>query len=146
MIGFQGSAIFFFAVCYTLSMTASALASVVGAATGGNAELSLQFLPILFSPQMLFAGYFITPSLIPAWLRWLQYVFPAPYAVRLIIVDEFYKCSTNPLELFNCNSLMISVGVHVEDTWWYWLILGTQFVVCRCLALALLRANARRFY
>ena len=146
MIGFQGSIIYLFSAAYALAMSSAALASVVGAATGGNSELALQFVPILFAPQMIFCGYFITPSLIPAWIRWFQYIFPATYAVRLAVVNEFNQCSVDPVELANCNALIQSVDVDPDNTWWYWLILASQFLVFRILALVILRANARRFY
>lgn len=146
MVQFQGSILYFFSACYALAMTSTALGSMIGAATGGNSELSLQFVPILFAAQMIFVGFFITPSLIPKWLRWLRYLSPATYAVRLIVVDEFYQCSSDPAELLNCDLLMYNVDADVEHTWWYWLILSIQFFVFRVLALAILRLNARKFY
>jgi hypothetical protein len=146
MVGFQGSFMVLFLAVYVLAMTGTALAAVVSAAIGGNSELALQFLILLFMPQMLFIGYFVTPNLIPVWLRWLQFLCPAAYAVRIILVDEFYQCSSNFFEQMNCTILLKTVEADVDDTWWYWVALVVQFIFYRFLALFLLRANATRFY
>jgi ABC-type multidrug transport system permease subunit len=146
MVGFQGSFLVFFLAVYVLAMTGTAIAAVVSAGVGGNSELALQFLIVLFTPQMLFIGYFVTPNLIPVWLRWLQYFCPAAYAVRIILVDEFYQCSSDFFENLNCTILLNTVEADVDDTWWYWVALVGQFSFYRFLALLLLRANANRFY
>lgn len=146
MVGFQGSILIFYGAMYALAMTGTALAGVVGAVIGGNSELALQFLIILFMPQLLFVGYFVVPSLIPAWISWIQYVCPAAYAVRIILVDEFHNCSDEFIAKLQCQALLQNVDANADDTWWYWVALLSEFIAVRLIAIILMRANATRFY
>ena len=96
MIGFQMSFIMFFSITYTLAMASTALAVLLGCAVE-DPKLGQEMLPILFVPQMLFAGFFVAPDLIPAWLRWARYLCSLTYAVRISLVEEFYNCNpSNP--------------------------------------------------
>jgi hypothetical protein len=45
--------------------------------------------PLLFVPQLLFAGFFIRTSLIPIFLRWAQYLCAIKYAINLVLLTEF---------------------------------------------------------
>jgi ABC-type multidrug transport system permease subunit len=72
MIGFQANFGVFLMIAYGLAMSSTALAVLLGCAVE-DPKLAQEMLPILFVPQMLFAGFFVTPSLIPVWLRWAQY-------------------------------------------------------------------------
>ena len=147
MVSFQGSFLIFYASMYVLAMTGTALAAAVSAAVGGNSELALQFLIILFMPQLLFVGYFVIPSLIPTWIGWLQYICPAAYAVRIILVNEFWNCRPdNFVANLQCNALLDNVNASVDDVWLYWVSMLSIFVGVRVIALVLLRANATRFY
>lgn len=147
MVQFQGDIIFYFATLYALAMASTSLAALVGAAIGGNSELALQFLVILFMPQLLFAGYFVTPSLIPIWLRWVRYLCPAVYAVRLLLIHEMTVCSSEVTdkERWNCNMLLENVEAVPDHSQWYWLLLIIEFVVFRMVAMSLLRLNATPF-
>ena len=82
MVGFQSSFGILLAICYALAMTSTALAVLLGCAVE-DPKLGQEMLPILFVPQMLFAGFFVTPDLIPVWLRWAQYLCSLTYRVRL---------------------------------------------------------------
>lgn len=68
MVGFQQSFGNFYGVIYVLAMTSTAMAVALGCAVE-DPKLATEALPILYVPQMLFAGFFVTPELIPAWLR-----------------------------------------------------------------------------
>ena len=59
-------------------MASTALAVLLGAALE-NPKMAQEFLPILFVPQMLFAGFFVVPELIPVWLRWARYLCTLTY-------------------------------------------------------------------
>ena len=147
MVGFQGSISTSFGAVFALAMTSTSLAAAVSAAVGANSELALQFLVVLFMPQLLFVGYFVIPELIPAWVRWLEYLAPAMYSVRIMMVDEFYQnCGTNGLANLQCSTLLSVIGAMPEEVWWYWIVLASQFIGLRILALVLLRVNAMRFY
>ena len=143
-IGFQAGFGIFYATVYVLSMASTALAVLLGSAVE-NPKMAQEMLPILFVPQMLFAGFFVAPELIPVWLRWAQYLCTLTYGVRILLVAEFYNCG-NPAETARCNSLVANIGANPDDTWWYWLILMILFVFFRGLALFVLRRKATKFF
>ena len=104
---------------------------------------TVSFVPSRFKPQILFAGLFVPPALIPVWLRWLAYVFPLTYAVNIAVVAEFNKdCPGADY----CAAVMSNVQAYPDCVWWYWLVLVCQFVFFRLLGLLLLRQKASRFY
>jgi hypothetical protein len=43
---------------------------------------------ILFVPQLLFAGFFVSPDLMPSWFSWARYLFALTYSIH-IGVKEF---------------------------------------------------------
>lgn len=73
MIGFQADFGIFLAIAYALAMSSTAIAVMLGCSVE-DPKLAQEMLPILFVPQMLFAGFFVAPELIPVWLRWAQYL------------------------------------------------------------------------
>jgi hypothetical protein len=146
MIDFKGSFATFFCAGYALAMGSTALASVLGAMAGSSQKLATIMLPFVLMPQMLFIGYFIVPDLIPVWLRWLQYLCPMSYATRIVLVDEFYRCSEDPFQNLGCELLLLSVEAEPDEVRGYWLMLAFQFVLFRMAALAILHRSAKKFY
>jgi ABC-type multidrug transport system permease subunit len=146
MIDFKGSFAIYCAACYALAMASTALAVVMGTLAGSSVHLATMLLPLVLMPQMLFIGYFVVPDLIPVWLRWLQYLCPMTYATRIILVEEFYRCSDDPFQNLGCELLLLVVEADPDDVWWYWLMLASQFVLFRLLALVILRHSANKFY
>ena len=146
MIGFQMDFGTFYLSTYVLAMGSTALAVLLGAALE-NPAMAQEMLPILFVPQMLFAGFFVLPELIPAWLRWARYLCTLTYSLRIIMVAEFEDCDpSNPEANDNCNNLLDSVDADPDETWWNWLVLVVLFVVFRLFALIVLRKKATKFY
>ena len=83
----------------------------------------------------------------PVWLSWLTYIFPLTYAIRLVLVYEFDgACDGYNMEVNTCDELLRNTDASPDDAWWYWLVLCTQFVVCRLFALFILRRKAGQFY
>ena len=64
LIGFQGNFGMYFVTVYTLAMASTALAVALGCSVE-DPKLAQEMLPILFVPQMLFAGFFVQTELIP---------------------------------------------------------------------------------
>ena len=96
MIGFGGGFGLFFVTVYTLAMASTALSVLLGCSVE-DPKLGQEMLPILFVPQMLFAGFFVAPDLIPSWLRWARYLCTMTYAVRIALVSEFEDCADDEL-------------------------------------------------
>lgn len=146
MISFDGSFWIFFGTCFALAMSSTAVAVAFGALAASNAPIATTLLPFVLLPQMLFIGFIITPDLIPAWLRWINYLCPMTYATRILVLDEFHRCSENPFEKLACDMLLWSINAEDDELWWYWLILVGQFFFFRLVALAILHRSAKFFY
>jgi ABC-type multidrug transport system permease subunit len=95
----------FWSVCFVLAMTSTALGVLVGCIFK-DPGVAVEFLPIVFMPQILLSGFFVPPDLIPAWLRWLQHIFPLTYAVRLAMIAQFGEACTG-LEPNYCNGTFL---------------------------------------
>lgn len=137
---------YFFAIVYVLAMTSTAVAVLLGCSVG-DPKMGQEFLPVLFVPQLLFAGFYVPPGFIPAWLRWVQYVCSLTYAVRLALEAEFGECADNPS--FNpnfCETLLQASNVYQIPIYGYWLILIALFVFFRVSALLVLKKKAMSFF
>ena len=123
----------------------TALAVLLGCSVE-DPKLGQEMLPILFVPQMLFAGFFVLPNLIPIWLRWARYLCSLTYAVRLALIEEFGNGCGGGKNDEQCASLLAAVEANPNDKWWYWIVLAGLFVGFRVLALLVLRRKATKFY
>jgi ABC-2 type transporter len=123
-------------------MASTALAVLLGS-TVEDPKLAQEMVPLLFVPQMLFAGFFVTPSLIPAWLRWPRYLCTLTYAIRIILVAEFKDCAKTHE---GCSKLLDDVEADDDETWWNWLLLIALFGIFRLSALMVLRQKATKFF
>mmetsp|Transcript_49349 Transcript_49349/g.119684 ORF Transcript_49349/g.119684 Transcript_49349/m.119684 type:complete len:738 (+) Transcript_49349:311-2524(+) len=121
LINFQSGFAIFWANCYALAMSSTALAVLLGCSVE-DPKLGQEMLPLLFVPQMLFAGFFVAPELIPVWLRWAQYLCSLTYSVRIGLVEEFFDrgdCLITSTNENPCNTLVTNIGADADDTWWY---------------------------
>lgn len=146
LVSFNGSVWMYYSTVYALAMSGTAMAVMLGVLSEGNAKVAQQLLPLLFIPQLLFSGFFVSPNLIPPLLRWAQYVCVLTYAVRMLVVVEFENCSDNALGNLNCKLLIANVQADPNDQWLYWILLVAYFLLFRTLALALLHKSAKKFY
>ena len=144
MIDFQGKFSIIWCTLYTLAMANTALAVTLGCAVE-DPKIAKEMAPVLFMPQILFSGFFVRPSLIPVWLRWAQYLCTLTYALRLVMVVEFKDCGS-PTAQLHCDALLIDVNANPDDTWWYWTVLVTLFVVFRISALLILKSKASKYF
>lgn len=140
MIGFQTGLGNFYGATLAMAQASNALALVMGAAMEKPNAVQ-EMLPILFVPQILFAGVFVSPNLIPSWLRWGQYLCSLTYATRIIAVAQFGSCT----DIF-CSALLRNLGASSTDVWAYWVAIVLMFVVLRVFALAVLQMKALKFY
>jgi ABC-type multidrug transport system permease subunit len=127
-----------------MACASTALGVLVGCAVE-NPNVAVEFLPAIFMPQILFAGFFVPPELIPDWLSWIRYICPLTYGVSIVLAAEFDgRCDGIDPNL--CNQVLDNVGVDIDDTWWYFLVLIGLFVFFRLLALYTLKKKAEKFY
>ena len=140
LIEFQAGFGILFIVIYSLAMASTALAVMLGCAVE-DPKLGQELLPLLFVPQMLFAGFFVTPDLIPVWLRWAQYLCTLTYSVRLALIAEFDSCDEK-----SCVTLLDNIGADPDQEFWYWIVLLGLFTLFRVGALLILRKKATKFF
>jgi ABC-type multidrug transport system permease subunit len=130
------------ATVYGLAMASTALGVLLGCSVE-DPKLGQEMLPLLFVPQMLFAGFFVTPELIPVWLRWARYLCTLTFAIRIILVAEFEDCAKTQT---GCAMLLNNVDANPDEVWWNWLVLVSLFVFFRVSALLVLRKKATKFF
>ena len=145
MVGLQSAFFHFFAIEYGLAMSSTAVAVLLGCAVE-DPKMATEFLPLLFVPQLLFAGFFVRTDLIPAWLRWAQYLCSLTYGVRLALLAEFGDCANAEINPNPCRELLSVNQVQEDQTGLYWAILWSLFIAFRLAGLALLRKKATKFY
>lgn len=137
MVGFQQSFIQFLLITFTLAMTSTATAVLLGACFKDEKSAAATF-TLVFIPQFYFSGVFLAVSLLPEWLQWAQYLCSLTYASRLSFAYEFGNCE--PKEAADlCDDTLTIQSVSVDDTWWYWLALVGLFTLFRGLAMAVLK-------
>jgi hypothetical protein len=104
--------------------------------------------PLLFVPQMLFAGFYIRTSQIPIFLRWAQYLCALKYTMNLFLLVEFDtslpSCQGGAKP--NCESVLEKNDIKRKDFWIYALILAALFVGFRALGAVILVKKSTRFY
>ena len=145
LISFNAPFGIFYLCVYSLAMASTALAVMLGCSVE-DPKLGQEMLPILFVPQMLFAGFFVIPELIPVWLRWARYLCSLTYAIRILLVEEFGQgCGGGQADKM-CKDMITAVGASEDETWWNWVVLIALFAGFRILALMILRRKALKFY
>lgn len=146
MVGLQSGFFHFLAIEFGLAMSSTAVAVLLGCAVE-DPKMATEFLPLLFVPQLLFAGFFVRTDLIPVWLQWAQYLCSLTYGVRLALLAEFGDCANNPdIHPNPCKELLSVNQIKEDDTGMYWALLWSLFVLFRLGGLALLRTKATKFY
>ena len=141
MIGLQLNFGLFLAIIYTLAMTSTAIAMMIGSSVK-NAEVAMEYLPITMVTQVMFSGFFVAPDLMPAWLRWLQYLMPLSYSIKIAVEAEFNRDCGSLQGNFFCQQVLVTTNSDPDNVWWYWLALLALFVSFRSIALFLLKYKA----
>jgi len=101
-----------------------------------NAQSAQELAPLMFVPQILFSGIFISITLIPPALRWLQYVAALKYAINLACIVEFHGLPEGP-------PLLKSMNIDPDNKWVYMGVLLGICVGFRTLAMVNLRRKAK---
>lgn len=128
-------------------MSASSSAVILGCAVADVKQVT-ELAPLVFVPQLLFAGFFIRTSQIPVFIRWAQWLCGLKYGMNLILLTEFSgenaACQGKASEF--CKSVIERNGVRGEDWWIYFLLLVVIFLVFRVIGAMILIQKAKRFY
>lgn len=88
LIGLQGDIVYLTLVTALLGLVAASTALLIGASVP-TVTVALQCAPLLFLPQMMYAGLFISIAKIPSYLRWAQQLCALKYGINLVMLSEF---------------------------------------------------------
>ena len=126
-----------------LGLVSASVALLIGSISA-NAQTAIQLSPLIFVPQILFAGIFIPNSQIPSFLRWAQYLCSLKYGINLLTIAEF---KTIPFEegtiehenaSLQVDALMSNLDITPSHEWTYFLIMCAVFVGFRMVAFVVL--------
>merc|ERR1712194_255474 len=134
-MGLHGNLLELVLISWALTLTASSTALFIGCSVA-NAQSAQELAPLMFVPQILFSGIFISITLIPPALQWLQYIAALKYAINLACIVEFHGLPEGP-------PLLKSMNIDPDKKWVYMGVLLGIFVGFRMLAMINLRRKAK---
>jgi ABC-type multidrug transport system permease subunit len=88
MIGLQGNFMYWFFNLFAVSIACNSSGWLISCLSKSTLT-AMQLLPIVFLPQILFAGVIVNVSLVPPSVRWLQYFCYLKYIFNLVFLNEF---------------------------------------------------------
>ena len=147
MCGFKGNWILMVLSAWGIGLSASSSAVILGCAVA-DAKQVTELAPLVFVPQLLFAGFFIRTSQIPVFIRWAQWLCGLKYGMNLLVLTEFNPAnpSCQGGAAANCASIISSNDI-VSSQWWvYMLLLIVIFTGFRTIGCIVLVQRAKRFY
>jgi len=135
IMGLHGNMVELVLISWALTLTASSTALFISCSVA-NAQSAQELSPLVFVPQILFSGIFVSIALIPPALRWLQYAAALKYAINLACIVEFHGLPEGP-------PLLTSLDIDPDKKWLYMGVLLGLFVGFRMLAMINLRRKAK---
>ena len=147
LVDLQGNFGYIILASWGLGCASASCGMALGCAVTDVKDVT-EFAPLLFVPQLLFAGFFIQTSEIPVFLRWAQYLCGIKYALNIILSTEFHEdndsCSGDAAQL--CSNMLEANEIKQNMMWFYILMLVVLFAAFRLLAVGILVQKSRRFY
>lgn len=135
--------------CTGLGMVSNSVAMGIGCLVP-DVKDATELAPLLFVPQILFAGFFIRTSQIPIFLRWAQYLCGMKYAMNLVLINEFQlgsdHCTETPEAASNCHSVINTNDIDLDVYYIYIILLFVLFAAFRLIGVSILIQKAKRFY
>jgi ABC-type multidrug transport system ATPase subunit len=147
MCDFKGNFMFEVLSAWGLGAASCSVAVMLGCTLNDVRDVT-EMAPLLFVPQMLFAGFFIRTSQIPIFLRWAQYLCAIKYSLNIILITEFDasnpSCSGDSADA--CRGILEDNDIKPNDWWIYMIILFVLFAAFRIAGAMILVKKAQRFY
>lgn len=142
MVGFQGNFWVLGFEIFLVQLVSASYAFLIGALVN-DVKQAQELAPLVFVPQLLFTGFFISIQQIPVSIRWVQYLCSLTYGLKLGIITEFQACANEGdpdcLKVINFNN------ANEDLVWMYVLILVAIFVTFRIGSLVALIWRAKSF-
>jgi ABC-type multidrug transport system ATPase subunit/ABC-type multidrug transport system permease subunit len=136
MTQLQGNFGIIYAGAFMNGLSAAGLVLAVSA-TAKTPKEAVEKGPLVFMPQMLFAGLWIRISLIPVWMRWIQWCVPFKYAMGIIYYGEFDG-------LDGGEAAMNTNDFYSDMLWFYFMMLAILIFVFRALCVVVLKNSAKK--
>ena len=143
----QGNFFYIVLAAWGLGCASASCGMALGCAVTDVKDVT-EMAPLLFVPQLLFAGFFIATSEIPLMLRWCQWLCGIKYALNIILYTEFGpdndNCQGAAADL--CAAALENNDIEGDMIWFYCLMLAVLFLAFRLLAAFILVAKSQKFY
>jgi len=134
----QGNFLLLTTILWLMGSAASSVSLLLASSTK-DVKSANELSPLVFVPQLLFAGFFIRLEQIPVYIRWAQYLCSLKYAMNLMLLNEF----GHEDDLDTVKAMLDQNDVYKENWWVYLLVLLALFAGFRMGALAMLVRKAR---
>jgi len=135
VMGFQGNIFLLTLASAGLAMGAASLSLALGCSVA-TAKSAQELSPLIFVPQILFTGIFVSIKLIPEYLRWIQYLCALKYALNIACLIEFVD-NKNKEILFESYDIQ-------DDLWWFYVLVLVGIIAgFRVIAVFQLRRKAK---
>lgn len=148
-IELQGKFIWILLALFGLFMASNSVAVVMGSLVT-DVKTVTELAPLMFIPQILFAGFFIRTSSIPVFLRWAQWLCSLKYTVNIILMTEFNldndSCNTSAAARSNCEKVLADNDIVSSDYWISIVMLCVLVFTLRIIGPFILARKAKKFY
>ena len=117
MVGLKGDFFYWLFCLNAVSIAHNSFGWLISCTTR-TAMSAMQLLPLVFLPQIFFAGVIINISLIPKSVAWLQYFCYLKYTFNLVFITEFWGQITNPVvvDYAETNQIELESGEIISAT------------------------------
>ncbi len=98
LMDLQGNFIYLVLISWGLGLSSCSIAMGLGCLVPDVKNVG-ELVPLAYTPQMMFAGFFIRISQIPVFLRWARYLCGIKYAISLAIIVELTQVAINVMSV-----------------------------------------------
>eukprot|EP00755_Sulcionema_specki_P013501 Sspe_Gene.54127::Locus_29886_Transcript_1_1_Confidence_1.000_Length_775::g.54127::m.54127 len=128
----------------TLSIVSASTALLLGSLTREvNSAVSLS--PVVYVPQILFAGAFTSLNAMPSYIRWGQYLCSLKYGINLVLLAEFHDGVVPEDSEPAVHAKLDRNDIVMDDLWIYCVVMAGLFLGFRLLAAIVLNQRAKSF-
>jgi ABC-type multidrug transport system ATPase subunit len=138
MLALQGQFILHLLSIFLVGITSASVALVTGCAIS-DVKTVQELAPVLFVPQILFAGFFVKLSQVPVFLRWVQYLCTLKWGMNVILSSEFADSAIG-------EDMLRSNDINPDESYLFFGVLIMLFFGFRSLAVLVLYKKASAVY
>lgn len=136
LMNLKGEFFTMWVACFLLATVSASVAVLLGS-IATNVKMAVELMPLVFVPQLLFAGFFVDITHIPVFVRWAQWLCSLKYSVNIAIINEFRNGTPES------DKLLDDLQAKKSDVGFYIAMLLVLLLGFRTLAAIGLRSTAR---